>query len=66
MSGDGNTFAGPQSAERLEGELLALASGVVEGRFEPTDSPGRELCADCPGQPALCSWEPDRTLSDVR
>jgi ATP-dependent exoDNAse (exonuclease V) beta subunit len=52
--------------ERLEAELLELARGVVEGRFEPTQEPRRDLCADCPGQPALCSWEPERTLSDVR
>ncbi|HEY1273810.1 MAG TPA: UvrD-helicase domain-containing protein [Thermoleophilaceae bacterium] len=53
-------------ADRLEAELLALARGVVEGSFVPTSEPSRDLCADCPGQPALCSWEPDRTLSDVR
>ena len=25
-------------------------AGVIEGRFEPTDEPHRELCADCPGR----------------
>ncbi|HEX2233882.1 MAG TPA: UvrD-helicase domain-containing protein [Thermoleophilaceae bacterium] len=49
-------------ADRLEGELLELARGLAEARFEPTPQPHRELCADCPGQPALCSWEPERTL----
>ncbi|HEY6780774.1 MAG TPA: 3'-5' exonuclease, partial [Thermoleophilaceae bacterium] len=49
-------------AARLEQELLELASGVVESRFVPTDEPHRELCADCPGQPALCSHPPERTL----
>jgi RecB family exonuclease len=49
---------------RLEGELLELARGVVDGRFEPTAEPHRELCADCPGRPALCSWSEDRTLAD--
>jgi ATP-dependent helicase/nuclease subunit A len=49
-------------ADRLEAELLELARGVVEARFEPTADPHRELCATCPGQPALCSWGPERTL----
>ncbi|MEA2430648.1 MAG: hypothetical protein QOI19_1121, partial [Thermoleophilaceae bacterium] len=50
--------------ERLEAELLDLAAGVLAGSFEPTDSPHRELCQFCPGQPALCSWPPDRTLAE--
>jgi hypothetical protein len=37
---------------------------VIEGQFEPTDRPHRELCQFCPGRPALCSWGPDRTLAD--
>jgi ATP-dependent exoDNAse (exonuclease V) beta subunit len=49
-------------ADRLESELLDLARGIVAGRFEPTEAPHRELCADCPGQPALCSWPPEMTL----
>jgi ATP-dependent helicase/nuclease subunit A len=48
----------------LEAELLELARGVVEGRFEPTDRPHRELCQFCPGQPALCSWPSERTLAE--
>ena len=50
---------------RLEGELLTLAGGVIEGRFEPTERPHRELCATCPGREALCSWGPDRTLASL-
>jgi hypothetical protein len=50
-------------APRLEAELLELARGVVEGRFAPTGDPHRELCADCPAQPALCTWGPERTLA---
>jgi ATP-dependent helicase/nuclease subunit A len=50
-------------AARLEAELLELARGVVEGRFEPAAEPHFELCADCPGRAALCSWEEERTLS---
>jgi ATP-dependent helicase/nuclease subunit A len=55
------TFVGAD-ADRLEGELLKLAGGVVEGRFEPAAEPHWELCADCPGRAALCSWDEDRTL----
>jgi len=48
---------------RLEAELLALAGGVIDGRFVPTDKPHRELCATCPGLEALCSWPKERTLA---
>ena len=49
-------------AERLERELLKLAQGVVEGRFEPSAEPHFSLCADCPGRAALCVHEPELTL----
>ena len=52
------------AASALEAELRELAGGVIDGRFEPTPEPHRELCQFCPGQPALCSWGPDRTLAD--
>ena len=52
-------------APDLERRLLELVQGVVAGRFEPTDRPHRGLCADCPGQAALCSWPPERTLADA-
>ena len=48
----------------LEAELRDLAAGVSEGRFEPTAEPHRGLCADCPGRPALCSWDEERTLAE--
>ena len=48
----------------LEAELRELAGGVSEGRFEPTAEPHRGLCADCPGRPALCSWDEERTLAE--
>ena len=51
-------------APELEEQLLEVARGVVEARFEPTDNPHRELCADCPGRAALCSWGPERTLAE--
>jgi ATP-dependent helicase/nuclease subunit A len=49
---------------RLETELLGVASGVISGRFVPAAEPHRELCQSCPGQPALCTWPPDRTLAE--
>ncbi|MEA2330928.1 MAG: hypothetical protein QOH58_1066 [Thermoleophilaceae bacterium] len=49
-------------ADRLETELLGLARGVVEGRFEPAAEPHAELCGDCPGRAALCSWDEQHTL----
>ena len=51
-------------APELERRLHELAAGVTSGRFEPTTAPHRGLCADCPGQPALCSWGPERTLAE--
>ncbi len=54
----------PSDAPELERRLLELAAGITSGRFEPTATPHRGLCADCPGRPALCSWGPERTLAD--
>jgi ATP-dependent helicase/nuclease subunit A len=50
-------------ASALETRLVELAGGVIAGRFEPTDDPHRELCATCPGRPALCCWDESRTLA---
>ena len=52
-------------AARARGQLLEVARGVVEARFEPTDAPHRELCADCPGRASLCSWGPEHTLAEL-
>jgi ATP-dependent helicase/nuclease subunit A len=49
-------------ASGLEAELLGLARGVVEGRFEPSAEPHARLCADCPGRAALCSHGEELTL----
>ena len=54
----------PDDVPSLERRLLALAAGVVEGRFEPSETPNRELCHRCPGRPALCRWPLERTLGD--
>jgi ATP-dependent helicase/nuclease subunit A len=51
-------------AEALEGELLELARGVVESRFEPSPEPNFALCGDCPGRAALCSWDEQHTLRE--
>jgi ATP-dependent exoDNAse (exonuclease V) beta subunit len=48
--------------DALERELLHLAAGVVEGRFQPSSEPHFSLCADCPGRAALCVHEPELTL----
>jgi len=49
-------------ADALEAELLEVAAGVVERRFEPTPEPHLHLCAQCAGRPALCSWDEAATL----
>jgi hypothetical protein len=51
-------------ATGLEQRLLKRAGGVLEGRFEPTTTPHRALCGDCPGRRSLCSWPQERTLAD--
>ncbi len=62
--GAGERWCGrPPTAPELERRLLELAGGVVDSRFLPSDEPHLELCAGCPGQPALCSWPPERTLA---
>jgi ATP-dependent exoDNAse (exonuclease V) beta subunit len=54
----------PDDIPSLERRLLELAGGVVSGRFEPSETPHRELCSRCPAQPALCKWPLERTMSD--
>src|SRR4051794_37587568 len=49
-------------ADRLEAEVAALASGVLEANFEVTEHPHRELCATCPGRGGLCSWPEEVVL----
>jgi ATP-dependent helicase/nuclease subunit A len=44
-------------ADALEAELLELAAGVIEGRFQPAAEPHLHLCAQCAGRPSLCSWD---------
>jgi ATP-dependent exoDNAse (exonuclease V) beta subunit len=49
-------------AARLEGEVAGLAAPLLEGDFAPTPTPHRDLCATCPGRPALCSYDETMTL----
>jgi ATP-dependent exoDNAse (exonuclease V) beta subunit len=49
----------PALAERV----TTLARGVLDERYPVTDTPHRELCADCPGRRALCSHPESRTLA---
>jgi ATP-dependent exoDNAse (exonuclease V) beta subunit len=49
--------------ESLDRQLRDLAAPLAAGSFLPTADPHRALCADCPGQPGLCSWPPERTLA---
>jgi ATP-dependent helicase/nuclease subunit A len=48
----------PALAERL----LELARGVLDARYPVAAAPHRELCGDCPGRRALCSWPEAATL----
>ena len=54
-----------REAPELEARLGSLLSGLLEGRYEPSDAPGAELCAGCPGRAALCVWPPERTAQSV-
>ena len=55
------TFAQANIA-RLEDEVGALAAPLLAGEFTPTPTPHRDLCATCPGRPALCSYDESMTL----
>jgi hypothetical protein len=48
-------------APALERRLGELAEGLLAGRFEPSPTPGADLCSGCPGRPALCSWPEEIT-----
>jgi ATP-dependent helicase/nuclease subunit A len=51
-------------APALERRLLERAEGVLAANFAPSPAPHRGLCTGCPGQPALCLWEADRTTAE--
>ena len=52
----------PSDAPALADALLGLAAGVLAERWPVADRPHRELCGDCPGRHALCSWPEAMTL----
>ncbi len=49
-------------APALAGALLDLADGVLAERWPVAEQPHRELCGECPGRAALCSWPEEQTL----
>ena len=51
----------PALAERLQ----LLASALLAGDRPVTETPHRELCGDCPGRRALCSYDESMTLRDL-
>jgi ATP-dependent exoDNAse (exonuclease V) beta subunit len=52
-------------APDLAGRLSELATGILEHDYPVTATPHRELCGECPGRTALCSWPERRTLSPL-
>jgi ATP-dependent helicase/nuclease subunit A len=55
------TYAAADAPE-LAGRLSALAAGLFAHEFPVAAEPHRELCGDCPGRRALCSWPETMTL----
>ncbi len=52
-------------AERLQGELVGLAEGVLSRRFTVTEVPQRSVCRGCPAEGGLCSWPLAMTRRDA-
>jgi hypothetical protein len=55
---------GAADAPALSERLAGLARGVMEGRYPVAEVPHRDLCGDCPGRAALCSWGEEVTLRE--
>jgi ATP-dependent exoDNAse (exonuclease V) beta subunit len=49
-------------APELAARLQSLATGILEHRYPVTQTPHRDLCAECPGRAALCSYPESVTL----
>ena len=47
---------GRADGERLRGELVELAEGVLSGRFAVTEVPHLAVCRGCPAEGGLCAW----------
>jgi ATP-dependent exoDNAse (exonuclease V) beta subunit len=52
-------------APALTEHLAGLARGLIEGRYPVAEVPHRELCGDCPGRAAMCSWPESETLREL-
>jgi ATP-dependent exoDNAse (exonuclease V) beta subunit len=52
-------------APDMVARLAGLARGLLAREHPVTGRPHRELCGDCPGRPALCSWPQSVTLRPV-
>jgi RecB family exonuclease len=55
------TFTAAEAPD-LAGLLAQLARGVLHHEHPVAARPHRELCGDCPGRAALCSWPESQTL----
>jgi hypothetical protein len=53
-----------RDAPALTERVLKLARGVLAAEYPVTATPHRDLCGDCPGRPALCSWDESMTLRE--
>jgi ATP-dependent helicase/nuclease subunit A len=51
-------------APALGEQLAGLARGVLEGEYPVAAVPHRDLCGDCPGRAAMCSWGEEMTLRE--
>jgi hypothetical protein len=51
-------------APALTEHLAGLARGVLAGEYPVAAQPHRDLCGDCPGRAALCSWGEEMTLRE--
>jgi RecB family exonuclease len=49
-------------APELADAINRLATGILTHEYPVTPMPHRELCGDCPGRTALCSYGPEMTL----
>jgi ATP-dependent helicase/nuclease subunit A len=49
----------------LEETIAGLARGMIEGHYPVAEVPHRELCGDCPGRAAMCSWGEEMTLREL-
>jgi RecB family exonuclease len=55
------TFTAAEAPD-LAARIAGLAKGVLQHEHPVTRTPHRELCGDCPGRTALCSWPETMTL----